>query len=510
MGVVYQAEHRLMGRTVALKVLGPELVNHPTAVERFRREVRAAARLAHPNIVAAYDADQAGDLHFLVMEFIAGVNLAALVEAGGPLPVPQACGCAVQAAQGLQHAFEQGMVHRDIKPQNLMLTPQGQVKILDFGLARLRREGREHGDALTRAGVVLGTPDYIAPEQTGDSQSVDIRADVYSLGCTLYFLLTGQVPFPQGSAVDKLLLHARGRPRRLAELRPDLPPGLVAVVERMMAKDPVRRYQTPGEVALILTPFARPPDPHAVPPRSRGRRTLAWGLAGLAVLVALLVLAGNWLGWWPLRPADTDPAGGATTLVANPPQEKPATGPPLKVVLLLPPRDFWYPDYAPLRRVLEQGGVRVLVTSSVSGKARHDARGGGDDAAVDLLMKDVRPEEFDALVLIGGLGVSEFLRDRSLGPQAGKLVAGMLGAGKRVAAVGMGTGPLVDTGLLADRRVVGHPVTRATAEKNGVRWVADEQERVIVDGPIVTARAPEDAAALAAVLLRQLRAADRK
>src|SRR5262245_26359186 len=202
MGAVYKAEHQLMGRLVALKVINPRLVASPQAVERFRREVRAAARLAHPNIVTAYDADQAGGTHFLVMEYVEGSTLAQLVAERGRLAVAEACDYARQAASALQHAFEQGMVHRDVKPQNLMLTPGGRVKVLDFGLARFATEqvsagapdpAKETSDAaprpegagapletLTRTGVVMGTPDYIAPEQAADPHFADIRADVYS------------------------------------------------------------------------------------------------------------------------------------------------------------------------------------------------------------------------------------------------------------------------------------------------------------------------------------------
>ncbi len=185
MGVVYKAEHRLMERPVALKLIRPTLVSNPQAVERFRLEVKAAARLTHPNIVAAHDAEQAGDTHFLVMEFVDGVSLAWLVERRGPLTVQQACHYVRQAAGGLQHAHEQGMVHRDIKPQNLMLTRKGQVKVLDFGLARFasEQELRERGGGdsstlpgLTMADSLLGTPDYIAPEQVSDPRRADIRA----------------------------------------------------------------------------------------------------------------------------------------------------------------------------------------------------------------------------------------------------------------------------------------------------------------------------------------------
>jgi serine/threonine protein kinase len=256
MGAVFKAEHRLMERVVALKVILGALVENATSLQRFQQEVKAAAKLAHPNIVTAYDADQAGDLHFLVMEFVEGMSLAQLLDKKGPLPVAHACEYVRQAALGLEHAFEKGMVHRDIKPHNLMLAPKNRVKILDFGLARFVRERPTEG-GLTAAGSLMGTPDYIAPEQASDPRQADIRADIYSLGCTLYHLLTGRPPFATGTTIQKILAHMEETPPLLADLRPGLPAELVAVVERMMAKDPAQRYQTPVEAARALVPFVK-------------------------------------------------------------------------------------------------------------------------------------------------------------------------------------------------------------------------------------------------------------
>jgi dipeptidyl aminopeptidase/acylaminoacyl peptidase len=310
MGAVYKAEHRLMERWVALKIIGHDLSARPELVERFRREVKAAARLSHPNIVTAHDAEQAGATHFLVMEFIEGTDLARLVGERGPLPAADACGYVRQAALGLQHAHEQGMIHRDIKPHNLMLTPAGQVKILDFGLARFAHEAREQAGAVTLLGAVMGTPDYMAPEQATDSHRADIRADIYSLGCTLYHLLSGRVPFPHDSTLGKVVRHATEQPTPLGELRPELPPGLVSVVDRMMAKKPEERYQTPAEVAEALGPFAGPAaglaEQGAVVPASRhGDHTVNtsttaggisrwrnWGRPLTALAAAVLLIAG--------------------------------------------------------------------------------------------------------------------------------------------------------------------------------------------------------------------------
>ncbi len=258
MGTVYRALHRLMDRPVALKVIRADLLGNAALVERFRREVKAAARLAaHPNIVVAYDAEQAGATHMLVMEFVEGTDLSRLVNRRGPLPIGEACEYARQAALGLQHAFEDGMVHRDIKPQNLMRTARGQIKILDFGLARFASEvGSRAG--MTAEGMVLGSADYIAPEQIDDPHAADIRADIYSLGCTLYFLLAGHPPFPELSLIQKLLAHGDRVPQPLEEVRSGVPPELVEVVERMMAKNPEERFATPDDVARALAPFALP------------------------------------------------------------------------------------------------------------------------------------------------------------------------------------------------------------------------------------------------------------
>jgi serine/threonine protein kinase/WD40 repeat protein len=278
MGAVYEAEHRVMRRRVAVKVIKRDYTANAGALERFRREVENAPRLSHPNIVITYDAEDAGDTHFLVMEYVEGTDLGRLVQEHGPLAVDRACDYVRQAALGLQYAFEQGMVHRDLKPHNLMLSvvsggavssdksdPAGptkhqtpntkhQIQILDFGLARFATEAATKAGA-TASGIVLGTVDYIAPEQADNAHQADIRSDIYSLGCTLYHLLAGQPPFPTGTPIQKVMAHVKKKPQPLTELRNDLPEGLMPVLERMMAKKPKHRYQTPIEVANALEWF---------------------------------------------------------------------------------------------------------------------------------------------------------------------------------------------------------------------------------------------------------------
>ncbi len=258
MGQVYKAREDRLGRLVALKVIRPERAVNPDAVRRFHREIRAAARLDHPNIVHAHDADELAGNHVLVMEYVAGVDLHREVKTRGLLDPAIACEYARQVALGLQHAADRGLVHRDIKPGNLLLTSGGVVKILDFGLARLRATGSD-GDgstSVTREGVVMGSPDFIAPEQVMDAKRADIRADLYSLGCTLYFLLTARVPFPGGETMQKLMRHQLETPTPIESHKPDLSPAIIAIVRRLMAKKPTDRFQTPAEVVEALTAVA--------------------------------------------------------------------------------------------------------------------------------------------------------------------------------------------------------------------------------------------------------------
>jgi serine/threonine protein kinase len=275
MGVVYLAKNKLMDRPEVLKVVNRQLLGQAGAAERFLREIRSAAKLSHPHIVTAYAALQAGELLVFAMEYVEGETLEEFVQARGRLPLVNACYYAQQVALGLQHACEKGMVHRDIKPQNLILAREGKkhvVKVLDFGLAKATREGEEADRGLTGTGWMLGTPDYMAPEQTLDAARADIRADVYSLGCTLYYLLTGSPPFTGKSQFELLQAHQSKEATPLDRLRPEVPADLAAVVAKMMAKDPARRYQKPAEVVQALAPFAKaglkplPPRPAPVVP----------------------------------------------------------------------------------------------------------------------------------------------------------------------------------------------------------------------------------------------------
>ncbi|OAI47980.1 hypothetical protein AYO44_08315 [Planctomycetaceae bacterium SCGC AG-212-F19] len=263
---------------VALKVVRKEFLANAEAVRQFQQESRTIASLAHTNIVRTMEADQVNGVHFLAMEFVEGLDLNKMVRLSGPLPFPQACDYVRQAALGLQHAHERCLVHRDIKPANLFLvTPTGvaldktplpgtgdakkiaplgaTVKILDWGLADLRlpmATGEQEPANTLQREETIGTADYLAPEQAMDATKVDIRADIYSLGCAFYYMLTGQPPFPGGSLLQKLLKHREGQPKPLQELRPDAPANLQGILDKMMAKKPEDRYRTPASLAAAL------------------------------------------------------------------------------------------------------------------------------------------------------------------------------------------------------------------------------------------------------------------
>jgi urea transport system substrate-binding protein len=365
MGTVYKAEQRMLERPVVLKVIRPELVAKPEVVQRFQREAKLAARLAHPNIVAVYEAEAFGSTQMLVMEFIEGVNLAELVAERGLLPVAESCELIRQAAVGLEYVHNQGLVHRDIKPHNLLVSRIGQVKILDLGMATLKREPNSQQEELTADRHFLGTADFAAPEQWESSRDVDIRADIYSLGCTFYYLLAGEAPFPNKrytTLMQQMWAHSQAPLPPIRELRPDLPEEIGTILTRMLAKNREERFARPEEVAQALAPFTQDcnlpeyvrtarrsttsrldlsrigstrdsRDQTPVPPQAtvaRRPRVLAVGLAA-AVLVAgaLALVFGPWKPWQ------------SQAQVENPPGPKPGNGPapppsgaPIKVGVL--------------------------------------------------------------------------------------------------------------------------------------------------------------------------------
>src|SRR5262249_37487740 len=346
MGAVYKAHDLQLDRHVAVKVLPAHRRDDADALARFQREARALAKLSHPNIVQAYDSGEENGHHYLVMEYVEGTSLSAILKEQGAIPPTLAADLIYQAALGLQHAHEKGLVHRDLKPANLLLTPaqprtgrvvpadQGQgrpspalttsyipvnairkglVKILDLGLARFLHD--QLGDAqVTQEGTGAGTPDYMAPEQFWDALHADPRSDIYGLGCTLYHLITGTVPFPGSSFSEKAQAHAKKEAVPLEERCRDVRAGLALVVSKMMAKPPSERFQTAGAVAEALAPYVAgvsdsmvrirqtmrfPAGQLTMHPPALRRRLLGWTAAALAgvCLVALTALA--WLNVFP-------------------------------------------------------------------------------------------------------------------------------------------------------------------------------------------------------------------
>jgi serine/threonine protein kinase len=345
-GQVFKARHQKMKRLAALKIIRRELLANAEAVERFYREVHATSRLHHPNIVEAYDAGPTGATHFLAMQYVEGTDLARRVAKEGPLAPAQACAYITQVAHGLQHAFECGLVHRDIKPSNLIVTTrEDQVKILDLGLVQVNRaacDGRAAG-ALTENGSFIGTVDFIAPEQAENPRAVDIRADIYSLGCTLYYLLGGRPPLPEGTLFQKLLKLQQAEPTPIEALRPEVSAPLAAVVRTMMAKCAEDRYQTPAEAAEALAALAATesairggqreaisaalprhdrsgPPPKTVealadetlvadsierPPRAGLKKRWLWVSGASGLIAAVLVVGSLWLAKRPVHEIDS-------------------------------------------------------------------------------------------------------------------------------------------------------------------------------------------------------------
>ncbi len=271
---VYKAWDTARGRVVALKVLHRHLANRKSAVRQFEREMQALPRLNHPNVIRTFEAEEIGDLHYFAMEYVDGMDLQRFVQEVGPLSVESASEYVRQVAQGLQHAHQYGLVHRDIKPANLFLInpplagtlgaalprrgPDPLVKIIDWGLARIR-VAPEISDGLLQSmdsekGMLTGTADYVSPEQARDATIVDTRSDIYSLGCTFVYLLTGQPPFPGRTLMQKLMQHQQAPPPPLRGVRPDVPEELEQLIHRMMAKDPAERYQIP---LLIVSPLRK-------------------------------------------------------------------------------------------------------------------------------------------------------------------------------------------------------------------------------------------------------------
>lgn len=305
MGLVYLARDGRSNTPIVLKILRPEVAGDVRLAARFQREAMLVGKLRHPHIARMIECGTVGGVAFLAVEFVPGLTLAQMVVRRGPLPVDAACQCIRQAALGLQCAADAGVVHRDLKPHNLIIQPNGTLKILDFGLGRLVDEQRS-GSRLTREGDIVGTLHYIAPEQAAHSQGADVRSDIYALGCTFYYLLAGEPPFQGRNAVEVLKMHEATTPASLSQLRSDVPAQINALVQRMLAKHPDQRPQAPREIAAALgrsAPARAFPGP--TQPMDVRRSAPLWQatLASCATPAVLLPLAtiAMGIGWLALR-----------------------------------------------------------------------------------------------------------------------------------------------------------------------------------------------------------------
>ncbi len=554
MGMVYRAEHVMMGRTVAVKVMAQKYTANPTAVERFRREVRAAAKLAHPNIVTAFDADEAEGRHFLVMEYVEGVSLDRVVNRRGPLPVATACHVVRLVALGLQHAHSKGMVHRDIKPQNVMVNKKGLVKVLDFGLARLATDAdlppdpasdatRPQNVAVTGTNMVLGTPDYLSPEQAKSTRDVDHRSDIYSLGCLFYFALAGRPPFAHAkSAFDKVIAHTTEQPEPVTKLRDDVPDEIASILLRMLAKDPAERFATAQEVAAALLAFTRPTTTNpsgliaipimdaipladfevieetpsvesrtlvATPPPAarrtrRSRRKPVWnwrryaglGAIALGVVLVLAILANR----------KDDPAPEATPggVVERKSAVAAAPGAP-RILFLLPKRGLMLEDYLPTRERFVELGARVTTASRTRGPVGVVS---GKPPEADLAFEEVRPEEYDA-VIVPGSQINEF-RDEGFRRAFERIVNAIEDRGRVIAGIGIGQIPLMYIDKLKGKSAaaIDFPGKLDREQPNLDKWAGvtrDPFRSVVTDGTVVTASGSKDAKVFADAVLAAIK-----
>ncbi len=559
MGMVYRAEHVMMGRTVAVKVMAQKYTANKTAVERFRREVRAAAKLAHPNIVTAYDADEADGRHFLVMEYVEGVSLDRVVNRRGPLPVATACHVVRLVALGLQHAHAKGMVHRDIKPQNVMVNKKGVVKVLDFGLARLATDAELPRDestgatqpenvAVTGTNMVLGTPDYLSPEQAKSTRDVDHRSDIYSLGCLFYFALVGRPPFAHAkTAFDKVIAHTTEQPEPVTKLRDDVPDEVASILLRMMAKDPAERFATAQEVAAALLPHTKtstaatnasglvavpileaipladfeivedtpsvesrtqlePSPPVRRPKRPKrksagnGRRYAGYAAIAAGVLLVLAIL-GN-------RKDDSSKQPVPMVEGERKSPEVAAVTRSPRVLFLLPKRGLVLDDYLGSRDRFVESGATVTTAARTRGPCGFVGLANVPQPVAELAFAEVRPEDY-AAVVVPGLQVNEFV-DEDVRREIERIVGAMSRSGKVIAGIGLGQIPLMNLDVLNGKTaaVIDFPgkMERQRPRMDALAGVRRDPFRsVVTDGTIVTAGATRDARAFADAVLAAMK-----
>ena len=450
MGHVFKARHRRMGRIVCLKVLRSSGRKSPEMVERFKRETRAVASLNHPNIVVAHDADESDGIPFLVMEYIEGLDLSQYVKKHGEMPASKVVPLMLQAAQALAYAHDQGVVHRDIKPHNLLLDTTGSVKILDMGLARFDSYLTESPDAsthaaMTNSGVVMGTVDYMSPEQAMNCRNADARSDIYSLGCTLYFMLTGKPLYDGQTVMERLIAHREKATPWLANEAPGVSLELAAVFQKMVAKEAEDRYQSMNDLIDDLGILAAGGTPNAAikvvePALSSSSQRSAnkakpWRAAVVAGTLAFVVgiacaLAGSQYFKAAPETADASTAGGDVASVAPPvvlasatsggtiaevdaADETPSVDEPAlsenlrsaggagRALVVLPYGYFYEDHYLRLSDALKKRGIEMVTASTKKGTAnpKHDKC---EPVEVDITMAEFKPHEFDAVFFLGG------------------------------------------------------------------------------------------------------------
>lgn len=485
MGVVYLAFHRVMHRMVALKVISPRLLQDPAVKTRFRREVQIAGKLQHPNIVAAFDADEIDSNLILVSEFVDGISLDRRV-AEKPMAIYEACRIVCQAAEGLAHAHQHGLVHRDVKPQNVLVSAEDQVKVVDFGLANYV-EADAGGHGITSAGVIVGTPDYLSPEQIRE-QPVDHRADIYALGCTLYFALAARPPYEGGSRVEKLAKHLNASPPSVSEIRTDVPPQLELALAKMMAKDPGQRFASAKEVITALEPFCTP----AVADANRGgdrmhrstrtkptagptRRHLLYGIA--CTTVAMLLAAGWYAG-----------IGGSGSDVRTLPIDE-----RLRLLAVLPEIPLMR-DVDLLTDACRRSNVDCHLTfaSNVEIEWIPEA----------IRLAQVDPRRFDAAVVFGAPTIDppNLTRDISSRGQTLRLLEAFESERKPVGALGAGLWTLSHLDWIDGKQVAGcEHSSEQFKNATGATWLDGQQ--VVVDGRLVTGSETDDATPFLKALL---------
>ena len=529
MGDVFRAIHRSMDRPVAIKVLKRHLFEDERAVARFHNEVKVAAKLNHTNIVHSYDAEVSGDNNILVMELVKGLKLSDVVARHSHLSIRSACRYIVETAKGLEYANAQGMIHRDIKPQNILITENDDVKITDFGLAKFAIDTLEDKNReLTKEGETFGTPDYIAPEQIRDSRTADCRSDIYSLGCTLYFALTGRPPFPQKSAGEKLAGHLQETPENIQKIRPDLPDELAGAIQKMMHKNPKGRFQTYSELIETLQPFAESGSevelaptlflnnvadletafpqsdtieshPASVHPansfptyshsanllqpmrlrRKMDRKKIIFsGIAASVVIFGLL-----------LAIAINNAISGMSAQKNK------------KIAVVIPSKAAWHPEAAGLNKFFEnRPEYEIEWISDQTGSVGFRGNFGIDkpqSIKIGRTLADVSSSEFDAVIFTGSWNGTtpydtRYAFDENLNRQAQSFVNSMIRHNKPVGAVCGGIAVLGKGGILRGKKAAYcRYVCEELRDSSGAYWSKfaerDEDCEVVQDGAIVTA-----------------------